>query len=143
MGKTDQWIPQYSPWRHGGWYVTNIRYPSGACGCVSNNYQDKKWRIACDDRRTEYTYTTRDEAARAEHQLVKMIALKDVLIEAVESSGFSISGPTDSRAAENGEPAWVCNARSAIAEATVDDLGESQVIDDHEKESAYGFRAKR
>lgn len=37
------------------------------------------------------------------------------LIEAVEASGFSVSGPTDVRAAEHGEPAWVCNARAAIA----------------------------
>lgn len=42
----------------------------------------------------------------------------DVLVQAVESSGFSVSGPTDSRAAEHGEPAWVCNARAVIAKAT-------------------------
>ena len=40
-----------------------------------------------------------------------------VLVQAVESCGWSLSGPTDSRAAENGEPAWVCNARAAIARA--------------------------
>ena len=40
----------YSPWRHGGWYVDNIRYPSGAVGCVSRNYRDRKWRIVCDPR---------------------------------------------------------------------------------------------
>lgn len=39
----------------------------------------------------------------------------DVLISAVESSGFSISGPTDFRACENDEPAWVCVARGLIA----------------------------
>lgn len=43
--------------------------------------------------------------------------LLSVLIQAVESSGFSLSGPTDSRAAEHNEPAWVCNARAAIAKA--------------------------
>ena len=32
------WEPQYSRWRHGGWYVSNVRYSSGACGCLSNNY---------------------------------------------------------------------------------------------------------
>src|SRR5580700_4881304 len=32
------WSPVYSPWRHGGWYVDNVRYPSGAVGCVSRNY---------------------------------------------------------------------------------------------------------
>jgi hypothetical protein len=41
-----------------------------------------------------------------------------VLVQAVHSSGFSLSGPSDSRAAEDGEPAWVCNARAAIAKAT-------------------------
>ena len=45
--------------------------------------------------------------------------LLSTLIQAVESSGFSLSGPTDSRAAEHGEPAWVCEARAIIAEVTV------------------------
>lgn len=70
---TDTWQPAYSPWRHGGWYVTNIRYPSGACGCVSRNYADRKWRIACDSRPFDSpgtTYRSRDEAARAERALV-------------------------------------------------------------------------
>ena len=31
------WTPEYEKWRHGGWYVCNVRYPSGAIGCVSNN----------------------------------------------------------------------------------------------------------
>ena len=44
--------------------------------------------------------------------------LLTTLIEAIERSGFSVSGPTDSRAAENGEPAWVCRAREVIADAT-------------------------
>ena len=70
------WTPIYSRWRHGGWYVDNIRYPSGGCGCVSNNYDDKKWRIACDSRRRglnepgDYTFPSRDAAARAERELV-------------------------------------------------------------------------
>lgn len=71
------WIPTFSKWRHGGWYVTNVRYASGAIGCVSNNYPDRKWRIACDNRRTDlggegdYTFPTRDAAARAEYALAK------------------------------------------------------------------------
>jgi hypothetical protein len=62
----------YSRWRHGGWYVHNVRYPSGACGCVSRNYADRKWRIACDPRPFEQqpTFRSRDEAARAEWLLV-------------------------------------------------------------------------
>lgn len=61
----------YSRWRHGGWY-TNVRYPSGACGCVSRNYDDGKWRIACDPRpfKEAPTFKSRDAAALAEWKLV-------------------------------------------------------------------------
>ncbi len=62
----------YTTWRHGGWYVTNVQYPSGACGCVSRNYPDGKWRIVCDPRPPEQreTYVNRDAAARAERELI-------------------------------------------------------------------------
>lgn len=70
------WEPEYDSWRHGGWYVTNIRYPSGACGCVSRNFADRKWRIVCDSRPgsfpggpNDHTYASRDAAARAERAL--------------------------------------------------------------------------
>lgn len=69
--------PSYSAWRHGGWYVHGVRYPSGSCGCVSSNYVDKKWRIVCDPRRGslgepgDFTFASRDEAARAEFELAK------------------------------------------------------------------------
>lgn len=69
------WEPVYSRWRHGGWYVQNVNYPSGAVGCVSNNYPDGKWRIVCDERRVDLggegdvTFQTRDAAARAEHHI--------------------------------------------------------------------------
>lgn len=61
----------YSPWRHGGWYVNEVRYPSGAIGCVSRNFADKKWRIVCDPRPFDQqpTFRTRDEAAAAELEL--------------------------------------------------------------------------
>lgn len=61
----------YSTWRHGGWYVHEVRYSSGAIGCVSRNYQDKKWRIACDPRPFEIapTFPNRDAAAAAEYEL--------------------------------------------------------------------------
>lgn len=58
----------YSPWRHGGWYVGAVRYPSGACGCVSRNYTDKKWRIVC-GRPDDETFPNRDAAARAEQAI--------------------------------------------------------------------------
>lgn len=75
MSKSSNWTPIFSRWRHGGWYVSNVQYQSGAIGCVSNNFPDKKWRIVCDDRRSElgepddFTFPTRDAAARAELEL--------------------------------------------------------------------------
>jgi hypothetical protein len=61
----------YERWRHGGWYVFEVRYPSGAVGCVSRNYADRKWRIACDPRDTPPTFRNRTEAAKAEYRLVR------------------------------------------------------------------------
>lgn len=60
--------PEYESYRHGGWYVMNVRYPSGAVGCVSRNYADKKWRIVCSVDQDQ-TFPNRDAAARAEHDL--------------------------------------------------------------------------
>lgn len=62
----------YDRWRHGGWY-TNVYYPSGACGCVSRNYDDKKWRIACDPRPFDQrpTFPNRDAAALGEWELAQ------------------------------------------------------------------------
>lgn len=76
-----QWIPRYSEWRHGGWYVDNLRYPSGAVGCVSRNYPDGKWRIVCDPRphHEQPTFRSRDEAARAERDLIVADALRRAL----------------------------------------------------------------
>jgi hypothetical protein len=62
----ENWTPLYSRWRHGGWYVDNVCFPQGHVGCVSRNYPDRKWRIVCDDRRSELgvagdiTFTSRD-----------------------------------------------------------------------------------
>lgn len=63
----------YSRWRHGGWYVHGVRYPGGACGCVSRNYEDSKWRIVCDPRPFEErpTFKTRADAAMAEWVLAR------------------------------------------------------------------------
>lgn len=78
-----EWTPIFEPWRHGGWYVMNVRYPSGAVGCVSRNYSDGKWRIACDPRPFEEqpTFRTRDEAARAERALVESMRGGRVMFE--------------------------------------------------------------
>ncbi len=77
LGASGEFI--YSEWRHGGWYVDNVRYPSGAVGCVSRNYKDRKWRIVCDSREgsfpggpNDHTYRTRDEAAAAERDLIAL-----------------------------------------------------------------------
>lgn len=73
------WTPAFgSRWRHGGWYVANIRWPNGGCGCVSNNYTDKRWRIACDLRPFEEqpSFKTRTEAAIAEHEFVAELHLE-------------------------------------------------------------------
>lgn len=63
----------YGRWRHGGWYVDQVYYPSGATGCVSRNYADRKWRIACDPRPTaeQPTFKNRDAAARGEYLFVR------------------------------------------------------------------------
>lgn len=64
----------YSPWRHGGWYVHGVRYRSGACGCVSRKYPDKKWRIVCYDTSVPFeqhpTFRSRDDAARGEQDYI-------------------------------------------------------------------------
>jgi hypothetical protein len=76
---TGTWQPVFSSWRHGGWYVDNLAYPSGAVGCVSRNFTDKKWRII--DHGTgpavkdDITYATRNEAAYAE--LAQVLAMPE------------------------------------------------------------------
>jgi hypothetical protein len=72
----------YESWRHGGWYVLNVRYPSGAVGCVSRRMvpvgrqePDGRWRIACDSRPEDHSYDCRDDAARAECYLIAVGAL--------------------------------------------------------------------
>lgn len=69
---------EYDHWRHGGWYVYPVRYPSGGCGCVSRQMvnpetqrADRKWRIACDERAADHTYPSRDAAALAEWHLTQ------------------------------------------------------------------------
>lgn len=68
---TEDWSPAYAVWRHGGYYVTNVRYPNGACGCVCRD-NDGRWWIACDSRvlDEQESYPSRDAAARAERDLI-------------------------------------------------------------------------
>lgn len=69
----------FSRWRHGGWYVHEVRWPNGGCGCISNNYDDRKWRIACDPRPFEEqpTFRNRTEAALAEWHFVRTLPPKE------------------------------------------------------------------
>ena len=41
LANDEAWAPMFSPWRHGGWYVSNLQKPCGSIGCVSNNYDDQ------------------------------------------------------------------------------------------------------
>ena len=72
-----EWTPMFTAWRHGGWYVNNVRHPSGAVGCVSNKFEDKKWRIVCDPRRVnlgedgDITFKSRVDAAKGERDLIQ------------------------------------------------------------------------
>ena len=59
--------------------------------------------------------TVAEERYRLRAQNAYLLA---ALVQSIESAGFHVCGPTDSRVAEHGEPAWVCNARLAIARAT-------------------------
>lgn len=70
-GTLAPWLPSFRPWRHGGWYVDNVAYPSGEVGCVSQNYDDGQWRIVCDPRPFDDrpTFPSREDAARAECSL--------------------------------------------------------------------------
>ena len=75
INQSDNWQPEFSHWRHGGWYVDNLRYPSGAVGCVSRNYDDRKWRIVCDPCpfAERPTFKNRIEAAFGERELIRQI----------------------------------------------------------------------
>ncbi|MES2295385.1 MAG: hypothetical protein V4527_18965 [Pseudomonadota bacterium] len=134
MAKTQSEF-DYSPWRHGGWYVNNVRYPSGAIGCVSRNYDDGKWRIACDPRpfAEQPTFRNRDAAARGERDLIAHLsAAAPGLLDALNAIAFPYDGVTDAqlRHAAAGSPgstvkisiapemaAAVLVAREAIAKA--------------------------
>lgn len=83
----EPWESTYEHWRHGGWY-TDARYPSGACGCVSNNYTDKKWRIACGPYHG-LTFSTRRDAANAERAITLALcgdkaAKEQILLDALQ-----------------------------------------------------------
>lgn len=84
-----EFVPEYSKWRHGGWYVENVDYPDGGSGCVSNNYPDKKWRIACGDF-YHVTFPSREAAAKAEYVATEMA--KQFLAKLAETISKSVRG---------------------------------------------------
>jgi hypothetical protein len=63
--------PEYGD-RRGPNSYTNVVYPSRACGCITSaRYTTTgRFHITCDPRDGEYSYKTRDEAAKAEGQIV-------------------------------------------------------------------------
>lgn len=71
----DTWEPIFGErWRHGGWYVENVRYPNGGVGCVTNNTVfDKHWHMACSEF-VEIGFSTRSDAAKAEYIYTTMLA---------------------------------------------------------------------
>lgn len=71
-----------------------------------------------EEQRDAALEATAHEAAKVVKLRGRRDALSQALVQAIEESGFMISGPTDVRAAEHGEPAWVCNARAVLAEST-------------------------
>ena len=117
--KDQDWKPRYSHRRHGGWYVTNVWHLSGAVGCVSNNYDDKKWRIVCGD--FAVTYPSRDAAARAERE----IALKETNAKAREiASRLRMVRPTNQDQRAELEAMTQEDLDEAIYEAKADEAAE-------------------
>lgn len=119
----EPWEPGYEPWRHGGWY-TDARYPSGACGCVSNNYDDKRWRIACGPYHG-LTFSTRRDAANAERAMTLAMceaeAIKTQLLEACKLAALTLADVShyipdeEFESVEN--PNWVRNQLDAAIAA--------------------------
>ena len=64
MGRAEAVGADVFPMASRGLVRHNVRYPSGAVGCVSNNYPDRKWRIVCGPH--DLTFSTRGDAAKAE-----------------------------------------------------------------------------
>lgn len=78
------WKPSYSRWEHGGSYVNNVVYPSGAVGCISSprHTGSGRYEIAFAPEDHNETDASRGEAARAEAQLA--IAEWNALLEVEE-----------------------------------------------------------
>ena len=62
----DGWVPQFKAAGPGRWFVLNIRWPSGTCGCV-RRASAGKWLVEEDPG--AQPYPSRDAAARAGQRL--------------------------------------------------------------------------
>lgn len=85
--------------------------------CVSIHDEDvrpPRYVAALDDTNADNPRTPEELATHAA-LLAAAPELLATLIQALSASGFRLNGPTDHRAAEDGEPVWVCNARAVIA----------------------------
>ncbi len=120
------WQPQFSRWRHGGWYVENVHYPH-AVGCVSRNYPDRKWRIVCDKREGDHVYPTRDAAARAEREIARAESAEHAdrvgMRFLIENAQFKIAGGPNRLALYVG-PEVRCSTEEIAASASELQVGE-------------------
>lgn len=66
---SDDWEPAYERWRHGGSYVVNLVYPTGAVGCIASarHTVSGKFEIACQPDAGQFS--TRRAAAFAEREI--------------------------------------------------------------------------
>lgn len=108
--------------RASGWLEQNgqiFRLIQGATGNEPNAEYANDWQdaAAISQEQTDAKLVDYDLAQD------KWRALgSEELVHRIEAAGFSVSGPTDIRAAEHGEPVWVCNAREALSEKRVGDI---------------------
>ena len=93
----------------GPWRVVT---PPSSSPDVRTIQTDEGDEVAC----VTYNKNIHQSLANA-HLLAAAPELIATLTDAVEDAGFSLSGPTDHRVAEDGEPKWVCRAREVIAKA--------------------------
>jgi hypothetical protein len=92
-----------------------VEDPTGWGIALATPMQPITDQIRADHNANQDAARAREKSERKLPEQQERSELESVLIQAIEASGFSVSGPTDSRAAEHGEPAWVCNARGALA----------------------------
>ncbi|WP_321820871.1 MULTISPECIES: hypothetical protein [unclassified Burkholderia] len=125
------WQPSFSRYRDEGWYVHGVRYPGGAIGCVSNKFPDGRWRILCDHRRgvdlddaQDFTYPSREAAARAEYALA---AAQTNALAQSEATRATLNHP-EARS-ESGEAASVASSEMHLQEFDVrfEDVGYTSI----------------